>query len=128
MAYDLPGGNPEFYRRSNNASNSQTGNVLVYDEHIYNAVNHKSGKFKENGPFIIDHAWFQGEAKQGKFRRWLYDVFGLKNIVILDPKEFDVDSGKTGICMIYGEDGYNGKINLHNLITCLLYTSDAADE
>jgi hypothetical protein len=116
MSYDLPAGNPEFYRRSSNASTSQTGSSLVYDEHIYNAVKRKSGKFKENGPFIIDHAWFQGEAKQGKFRRWLFDIFGLKNIIILDPKEFDVDSAKTGICMIYGEDRYNGTISLHNLI------------
>jgi len=124
MSYDLPAGNPEFYRRSSNASTSQTGSALVYDEHIYTAVKNKSGKFKENGPFIIDHAWFQGEAKQGKFRRWLFDSFGLKDIVILDPKEFDVDSAKTGLCMIYGEDGYNGDITVKNLINGEKFVED----
>lgn len=117
MNYDIPAGNPEFYRRSENASTPQTGNVLVYDDHIYNAVNHKSGRFKENGPFVTDHAWFQGGLKQGKFRRWLFESFGLKDIVIIDSNDFDVDSGKTGICMIYGEDGYDGNITLNNLIT-----------
>jgi hypothetical protein len=124
MTYDLPAGNPEFYRRSPNASGSRVGNALVFDKHIQNAVEKKSGKCKENGPFVTDWSWFQGEQGQGSFRRWLFGPkFGLKNLVILDNTEFDVSDQK-GLCMFYGEDGYAGPITIKNLITGSEFTKD----
>jgi hypothetical protein len=124
MNYDLPAGNPEFYRRSPNASGSRVGNALIFDKHIQNAVARKSGKFKENGPFVTDWSWFQGEQGQGSFRRWLFGSnFGLKNLVILDSAEFDVSDTK-GLVMIYGEDGYDGPITVKNMITGSEFTKD----
>lgn len=124
MSYDLPAGNPIFYERSPNASGSRVGNALVFDKHIQNAVKRKTGKFKENGPFVTDWSWFQGEQGQGSFRRWLFGPeFGLKNIVILDNTEFDVSDQK-GLCMFYGEDGYSGPITIKNLITGNEFTED----
>lgn len=121
--YDIPAGNPEFYRRSKKTADSRPGNALVYNKHIQNAVARKSGRFKHNGPFITDLSWFQGEGSQGTFRTWLFDDFGLKNIIILDNKEFDVGNEK-GLCMFYGEDGYTGDITLENLITKEKFTKD----
>lgn len=124
MSYDLPGGNPEFYRRSPNASGSRVGNSLVFDKHIKSAVLQKSGRFPENGPFVTDLSWFQGGQAQGIFREWLFGPeFGLKNIIILDNKDFDVTDEK-GLCMIFGEDGYNGDITIKNLITNTEFTKD----
>lgn len=124
MSYDLPAGNPIFYERSKKASGSRVGNALVFDRHIQRAVKNKSGKYKENGPFVTDLSWFQGEQGQGSFRRWLFGPeFGLKNIIILDNKEFDVSDQK-GLCMFYGEDGYNGDITVKNLITDIEFKKD----
>jgi hypothetical protein len=117
MLYDIPVGNPEFYRRSDKTKNSRPGNSLVYDKHIMNAVEKKSGKQKENGPFVTDTSWFQGGQAQGVFRKWLLsEKFGLKHIIILDNKQFDVTDQKS-LCMFYGEDGYNGDITVEDEIT-----------
>jgi hypothetical protein len=124
MSYDLPAGNPIFYERSEKASGSRVGNALAFDKHIQSAVKNKTGKFKENGPFVTDLSWFQGEQGQGSFRRWLFGTeFGLKNIIILDNKEFDVSDQK-GLCMFYGEDGYDGDITVKNLINGTEFTRD----
>lgn len=124
MSYDLPAGNPIFYERSSASTDSRTGSKLAFDKHIQNAVKRKTGKFKENGPFVTDLSWFQGEKGQGSFRRWLFGPeFGLKKIVILDNTEFDVSDQK-GLCMFYGEDGYNGPITIKNLITGDEFTED----
>lgn len=113
MTIDLSAGNPIFYERSTNAQDSRTGSKLVYDEHIKNAVNRMSGKFPHTGPFITDTTWFQGGAKQGKFREWLFGPeFGLKTIVLLPSAEFDVDEDKTELCMFCGEKGYQGTITV----------------
>jgi len=118
MAYDLSAGNPIFYERSDTAMDSRTGSKLVYDEHIMNAVNRMSGKFKQTGPFITDTTWFQGGAKQGKFREWLFSKkFGLKTIVMLPAADFDVDADKTELCMFIGEVGYQGDITFVNYAT-----------
>ena len=118
MAYDLSAGNPIFYERSDTAMDSRTGSKLVYDEHIMNAVNRMSGKFKQVGPFITDTTWFQGGAKQGKFREWLFSKkFGLKTIVMLPSADFDVDADKTELCMFIGEKGYQGTITLIDYAT-----------
>jgi hypothetical protein len=118
MAYDLPAGNPIFYERSDTAMDSRTGSKLVYDEHIMNAVNRMSSKFKQVGPFITDTTWFQGGAKQGKFREWLFSKkFGLKTIVMLPSADFDVDADKTELCMFIGEKGYQGDITVINYST-----------
>jgi len=125
MAYDIPVGNPIFYERSSQAADSRTGSKLVYDDHIMNAVRQTSGKYKQNGPFITDTTWFQGGAKQGKFRKWLFgEEFGLKTIVILPAAEFDVDAGKTGLCMFIGEKGYNSDITVIDYVTKEEFTTD----
>lgn len=117
MLYDIPLGNPEFYRRSEKTANSRPGNSLVYDKHIMNAVEKKSGKQKENGPFVTDTSWFQGGQAQGVFRKWLLsEKFGLKHIIILDNKQFDVTDQKS-LCMFYGEDGYNGVITVEEEVS-----------
>ena len=125
MIIDLSAGNPIFYERSTNAQDSRTGSKLVYDEHIKNAVNRTSGKFKQTGPFITDTTWFQGGAKQGKFREWLFgEEFGLKTIVLLPSAEFDVDEDKTELCMFLGEKDYQGDITVIDYKTKQSFTQD----
>ena len=125
MAYDLSAGNPIFYERSATAMDSRTGSKLVYDEHIMNAVKRMSGKFKQTGPFITDTTWFQGGAKQGKFREWLFSKkFGLKTIVMLPSKDFDVDADKTELCMFLGEKDYQGDITFVDYSTKEQFTCD----
>ena len=125
MAYDLSAGNPIFYERSDTAMDSRTGSKLVYDEHIMNAVNRMSGKFNQTGPFITDTTWFQGGAKQGKFREWLFSKkFGLKTIVMLPSADFDVDADKTELCMFIGEVGYQGDITFIDYSTKKQFTAD----
>jgi len=125
MNYDLSAGNPEFYGRNSTNSDNRVGTLgLRYDSHIKKAVKDKSGKFKDNGPFITDLSWFQGEQGQGAFRRWLFSSeFGLKNIIILDNNEFDVSDAK-GLCMLFGEDGYDGTITVKNLINNTEFIKD----
>ena len=125
MPYDIPLGNPIFYYRNEvKGGNTNSNAGLAYDDHITKAVNNKTGNKKNNGPFVVDHAWFQGGSSHGTFRKWLFEDFGLKEVIILDSADFDVDEGSKGLCMIYGEDGYTGDITIKNLINNEEYSSD----
>jgi hypothetical protein len=125
MKMDLDAGNPIFYERSDSAMDSRSGSKLVYDAHIMNAVKNLSGRCKERGPYITDTTWFQGGAKQGKFRDWLFGPeFGLKTIVLLPSSEFDVDADKTQLVMFMGEQGYDREITLIDYETKKEFTAD----
>lgn len=125
MKIDIDCGNPIFYERSDNSTDSRTGSKLVYDKHIKTAVNNLSGKIKQRGPYITDDTWFQGGANQGKFREWLFGPeFGLKNVILLPSEEFDVDADKTRLVMFSGEKGYDGDITVIDYITKDEFTAD----
>jgi|SaaInl85LU_5_DNA_1037374.scaffolds.fasta_scaffold02788_15 hypothetical protein len=125
MKIDIDCGNPIFYERSSNATDSRTGSKLVYDKHIKNAVANLSGRFNIRGPYITDDSWFQGGSSQGTFREWLFGPeFGLKTIILLPSGEFDVDEGKTGLVMFDGEYGFAGPITVIDYTTKEEFTAD----
>lgn len=125
MKIDIDCGNPIFYERSSNATDSRTGSKLVYDKHIKNAVSNLSGRINLRGPYITDDSWFQGGSSQGSFREWLFSKeFGLKTVILLPSSEFDVDEGKTGLVMFNGEYGFDGHITIINYTTKEEFTAD----
>jgi len=118
MSYDIPLGNPIFYKKSKKTTDSRTARSLVYDKHIKDAVENKSGKQSTHGPFTTDHSWFLGARSHKTFREWVFGpVFGLKTLIIEDPNGYNIDGDHTNICSFSGEVGYNGDISVINKVT-----------